>query len=232
MVAGVAGLSRGPFHDMAGGAEIVQAAHHRFLGIRRDENVERPIGGPRDDCRRQGRVAAARDGQAAGTEPLGQRQARLLQDPQIDHHAHQMTGLVRTADVAGFVLDPDPGLVRRACGGRQAVDRPERRDPEPGAVDAGDRPIQVVDEGAEIGVRETVGQGKVMRQGQLPVAQEGVLGGKVVDGCRKFRAVQVADQDMVDAVAFFCSRTGKGKRRRRIDAAATARTDDPDPIHG
>ena len=139
---------------------------------------------------------------------------------------------MRAADVAGLVLDPDPGCRRPAGRFRQSGDRRERGDAESLAVGPRDGRVQRLDQGAEIGVREAVGEGEVVGQGQASVAQERGLGREIVRRFRESRfTVQMADQDVVDAVALRRARTGEGQGCRRVDDRAAARTNDPDAVH-
>jgi len=205
----VAGISREAGLPVAGrdpGAEGLQAAENRRVRGRRHEHVKRPACGTRHHGGREGRVAAAGDGQGSavfeGSRPLG--------NEQVEHHAHQVACLVRARDVHRLVLHPQHASCLEAQAGREPFVRSERRRFKARSVHVCDRTVQAKRELPVLAVAQAARHGKTPRRKQGFVAGEGVGPVERAGSLRPAGVVEwYGHEHVVDVVTIACNRAAE-----------------------
>ena len=189
-VAGVAALARSARTDSELGAEPLEPRDHRGLGVRGDEDAQRPTQSARHHRRGERRVAAARHGEGRGNGdrstnfpldlPTATRRAEIGAFPRVPGSPARARGRrsaapLRARDVAGFVLHPELARLSEPERRGERGMGSERGDPEAVAVHRGDGRVEPRDELGELRVAPPAeGDGRLVAVEQAPVTAERV----------------------------------------------------------
>ena len=207
----------GAHHDV--GPELPEAFDDGVIGGRWHVHVEGPPDGGGQRGRRQCRVPARRDGEAA---PCPREQTEALGRFEVQQHAHEVAGLVGPGHAARLVLHPDAPVGGEAEGVGQAVLATRRRHPEAGAIDGGDGGVDLPHEGDGVAIGHAVRGGEGVPRHASAVGDEGV---GVVVGWRRRRGGTPGGLDAQDVgpVVRRCVRAPPRARRRDRNRGGTDR---------
>ena len=151
-----------------------------------------PARTPRSASRRRGRASPRRARRcrtrrspaavAPDCDERPRREPEQLGGPQVQQDREQVAGLVAAGDVAGLVLDPHAAVGREPELVGERVGAGERRDAESGAVDRGNRRVELTDErGPGVG-------GHAVGFGERGPRQLGVVARRTGSGRRSARS--------------------------------------------
>lgn len=155
-------------------AQLFEPRDHGAICGHGNVDIQRSLCGASDHGCGQSRVAATRNRKRRRFDIPARGQTRSLHDLKVDQDPHEVTGLVRAGDVAGFVLYPHaavPGELQVVTEGTAPA---ERGHGEAAAVDARDRRVKPLDNLHVIGVGKAAGPSDMVGVEERTIAEKGV----------------------------------------------------------